>query len=229
MNKTKKYLAASKLVDKNKKYPILEATELVKKMSTVKFTATIEAAFHLNLNPRKSEQNLRGALVLPHGLGNKTVIVAICIGDKVKEAQEAGADYVGDKDLIDKIGQGWLDFTSIVATPDMMPQLSKLGRVLGPKGLMPNPKTGTVTLDVTKAITEIKNGKVEYRVDETGNIHVPVGKTTFTADQVKANLVTIYQQLVKARPTTIKGTYVKNISICATMTPGVKIAEDSLR
>jgi large subunit ribosomal protein L1 len=198
-------------------------------MSKTKFEATVEAHFHLNLDPKKAEQNIRGAIVLPNSLGNKSTVVVLCIGEKVAEAKAAGADFVGDQDLIDKIAGGWLEFTSIVATPDMMPKLSKLGKLLGPRGLMPNPKTGTVTLDVAKAVTEIKNGKVEYRVDETGNIHLPIGKIKFTNEALKENIKLIYSTLIKLRPTTIKGTYVKNISIAATMTPGIRILEDSIK
>ncbi len=229
MKRGKKYLEAAKLVDKLHLYPINEATDLVKKTSFVKFDATVEAAFRLNLDPRKAEQNLRGAIVLPHGTGKVSRVVVIAQGDKAKEAKDAGADYVGDADLIQKISEGWFDFDVMVATPNMMGQLGKLGRVLGPKGLMPNPKTGTVTMDVEKAVHEIKNGKIEYRVDKVGNIHAPIGRVSFTKEQLAENLVTLYHQLVRIKPQTVKGTYIKNITITSSMAPGVKVDEDSLR
>ena len=229
MKRGKKYLDALKKIEKLKKYPIDEACELVKKTSITKFEATVEVAFRLNLDPRKAEQNLRGAIVLPHGTGKVSRVVVIAQGEKAKEAKEAGADYVGDADIIQKISEGWFDFDVMVATPDMMAQLGKLGRVLGPKGLMPNPKTGTVTMDVTKAVGEIKNGKIEYRVDKVGNIHSSVGKTSFTAVQIKENIAAIYQQMVRIKPITVKGTYVKNITVSSTMGPGIKIDEESLK
>ena len=229
MKRGKKYLDALKKIEKLKKYPIDEACELVKKTSITKFEATVEVAFRLNLDPRKAEQNLRGAIVLPHGTGKVSRVVVIAQGEKAKEAKEAGADYVGDADIIQKISEGWFDFDVMVATPDMMAQLGKLGRVLGPKGLMPNPKTGTVTMDVAKAVGEIKNGKIEYRVDKVGNIHSSVGKTSFTAVQIKENIVAIYQQMIRIKPITVKGTYVKNITVSSTMGPGIKIDEESLK
>jgi len=172
----KKHANALKLIDRTKLYSLEEAVDLVKKTNYVKFDATVELAFRLGLDPRKADQNLRGAIVLPHGTGKTRKVLVIAQGEKAREAQEAGADYVGDVDYINKIQQGWLDFDVIVATPDMMPQLGKLGRILGPKGLMPNPKTGTVTMDVAKAVSEIKAGKVEYRVDKAGNLHITAGK-----------------------------------------------------
>ena len=229
MKRGKKYLDAVKTIDKLKKYSIDEACELVKKTSITKFNATIEVAFRLNLDPRKAEQNLRGAIVLPHGTGKVSRVVVVAQGEKAKEAKDAGADFVGDADIIDKISKGWFEFDVMVATPDMMAQLGKLGRVLGPKGLMPNPKTGTVTMDVAKAVNEIKNGKIEYRVDKVGNIHSSVGKASFTAAQLKENIATIYAQMVRIKPTTVKGTYMKNITVSSTMGPGIKIDEDSLK
>jgi len=229
MKRGKKYLEASKLVDKTKKYDALEGMGLVKKTSVTKFDATVEAAFRLNLDPRKAEQNLRGAIVLPHGTGKVLRVVVIAQGEKAKEAQAAGADFVGDQDLIQKIGAGWFEFDVMVATPDMMAQLGKLGRVLGPKGLMPNPKTGTVTLDVAKAVHEIKNGKIEYRVDKVGNIHAPIGKVSFSAEQLQENVKTLYEQLIRIKPATVKGTYIKNITVSSSMGPGIRLSEDSLR
>lgn len=229
MRRGKKYLEASKLVDKLNKYELSEAVSLVKKTSFVKFDATVEAAFRLNLDPRQAEQNLRGALVLPHGTGKVSRVVVIAQGEQAKEAEAAGADYVGDADLIQKISGGWFDFDVIVATPNMMGQLGRLGRLLGPKGLMPNPKTGTVTMDVTKAVHDIKNGKVEYRVDKVGNIHAPIGRISFTEAQLAENLLAIYRRLVQIKPSTVKGTYVKNITLTSSMAPGVKVSEDSLK
>lgn len=229
MKRGKKYLEAAAKIDKLNRYPVLEALTLVKETSTVKFDATVEVAFRLNLDPRKAEQNLRGAIVLPHGIGKEQKVVVIAQGEKAKEAEQAGADFVGDAELIKKISDGWFDFDVIVATPDMMAQLGRLGRVLGPKGLMPNPKTGTVTLDVATAVKEIKAGKVEYRVDKVGNIHSSVGKVSFTEQQLAENIHTLYERLVQLRPTTVKGTYIKNVSASSSMGPGVKIATDSLR
>jgi len=229
MKRGKKYLEASKLVDKLKRYELSEAVSLVKKTSFVKFDATVEAAFRLNLDPRQAEQNLRGALVLPHGTGKVSKVVVIAQGEKAKEAEAAGADYVGDADLIQKISGGWFDFDVIVATPNMMGQLGRLGRLLGPKGLMPNPKTGTVTMDVTKAVHDIKNGKVEYRVDKVGNIHAPIGRVSFTEAQLAENLTALYKKLMQIKPSTVKGTYIKNITLTSSMAPGVKVSEDSLK
>ncbi|MCK9235496.1 MAG: 50S ribosomal protein L1 [Acholeplasmataceae bacterium] len=229
MKRGKKYLDAVKLIDKTQKYPLEDAFELVKKTSFAKFDATVEAAFRLNLNPRKAEQNLRGAVVLPHGTGKVSRVVVIAQGEKAKEAQEAGADYVGDADLIEKMSGGWFEFDVIVATPDMMGQLGKLGRVLGPKGLMPNPKTGTVTMDVKKAVEEIKNGKIEYRVDKVGNIHAPIGKISFDSSKLAENFKAFYDTMVRVKPSTVKGTYIRNVTISSSMSPGVKIALDSVK
>jgi large subunit ribosomal protein L1 len=229
MKRGKKYLEAAKLIDKENKYAIDEAVELVKKTSFVKFDATVEAAFRLNLDPRKAEQNLRGAIVLPHGTGKVSTVVVIAQGEKAKEAEAAGADFVGDTDLIQKIAGGWFDFDVMVATPDMMAQLGKLGRILGPKGLMPNPKTGTVTMDVTKAVHEIKNGKIEYRVDKVGNIHAPVGRISFDNEKLVENIKTLYNVLARLKPATVKGVYMKNITITSSMAPGIKVLQDSLK
>jgi large subunit ribosomal protein L1 len=229
MKRGKKYLEAAKLIDKTQKYDVNEAVELVKKTSFVKFDATVEAAFRLNLDPRKAEQNLRGAIVLPHGTGKVSRVVVIAQGEKAKEAEAAGADHVGDAELIQKIAGGWFDFDVMVATPDMMAQLGKLGRILGPKGLMPNPKTGTVTMDVTKAVNEIKNGKIEYRVDKVGNIHAPIGRVSFDNDKLVENFKTLYNTLARLKPATVKGVYMKNVTITSSMAPGVKVSVDSLK
>lgn len=228
MKRGKKYVEAAKLVDKSKAYTALEALDLACKTSTSKFDASVDVSFRLNIDPRKAEQNIRGAIVLPNGTGKSRKVVVLCRGAKQNEATEAGADFVGEADLIQKISGGWFDFDVIVATPDMMGQLGKLGRVLGPKGLMPNPKTGTVTMDVAKAVKEIKAGKVEYRPDKVGNIQMTIGKVSFGAEKLAQNLKTVYDALLKARPSTIKGTYVKNVSVASTMGPGVKVDSDSI-
>ena len=221
--RSKNYTAASSLVDATKNYAVNDALDLVCKASKAKFDETVEAAFRLNLDPRHADQNLRGAVSLPNGTGKDVKILVIAKGAKAEEATAAGANFVGDKDMIEKIQDGWFGFDVIVATPDMMGEIGKIGRVLGPKGLMPNPKTGTVTMDVTKAVTEIKAGKVEYRVDKVGNIHVPIGKVSFGATKLEENFTAIKDVLLKAKPTTVKGTYVKNISVTSTMGPGVKV------
>lgn len=223
VKKGKKFVEAAKLVDRQKAYSVAEAIELVKKTSTVKFDATVEIAFRLGVDPKKADQQIRGAVVLPNGTGKTQRVLVFAKGDKVKEAEAAGADYVGDSDMINKIQQGWFDFDVIVATPDMMAEVGKLGRVLGPKGLMPNPKTGTVTFDVTKAINEIKAGKVEYRVDKAGNIHVGIGKVSFEDNKLAENLQTMVDTMLKAKPAAAKGTYMKNVSIASTMGPGIKL------
>jgi len=228
MKRGKKYIEAAKLVDKSKAYTALEALDLACKTSTSKFDASVDVSFRLNIDPRKAEQNIRGAIVLPNGTGKSRKVVVLCRGAKQNEATEAGADFVGEADLIQKISGGWFDFDVIVATPDMMGQLGRLGRVLGPKGLMPNPKTGTVTMDVAKAVKEIKAGKVEYRPDKVGNIQMTIGKVSFGAEKLAQNLKTVYDALLKARPSTIKGTYVKNVSVASTMGPGVKVDSDSI-
>ncbi|NLK12055.1 MAG: 50S ribosomal protein L1 [Candidatus Phytoplasma sp.] len=229
MKRGKKYLDAVKLVDKNQVYSATEAIALVKKTSTVKFDATVEVAFRLNLDPRQAEQNLRGAIVLPHGTGKVSRVVVIAQGENAKAAEAAGADFVGSDDLIEKIGKGWFDFDVMVATPDMMAKLGRLGRVLGPKGLMPNPKTGTVTTDVAKAVNEIKNGKIEYRVDKVGNIHAPIGKVSFDVEKLVENLQTLNDQLVRIKPSTVKGSYIRNITVSSTMGPGIRVDKDQIK
>jgi len=227
--KGKKHADVLKLDDRSTLYSLEEGVELVKKTSYVKFDASVELAFRLGLDPRKAEQNLRGAVVLPHGTGKTRTVLVITKGDKVKEASEAGADYVGDVEYLNKIQQGWFEFDVIVATPDMMPQLGKLGRILGPKGLMPNPKTGTVTNDVAKAVSEIKAGKVEYRVDKAGNLHVPVGKVSFEANKIVENVKTIFETMMRIKPSTVKGVYVKNVTLTSTMGPGIKLDPNQIK
>ncbi|MBE4906619.1 50S ribosomal protein L1 [Cytobacillus suaedae] len=219
----KKYVEAAKLVDRTQAYSVAEAIELVKKTTTTKFDASVEVAFRLGVDPKKADQQIRGAVVLPNGTGKTQRVLVFAKGEKAKEAEAAGADYVGDADFITKITQGWFDFDVIVATPDMMGEVGKLGRVLGPKGLMPNPKTGTVTFDVDRAVKEIKAGKVEYRVDKAGNIHVPIGKVSFESDKLVENFTTIYETMLKVKPSAAKGTYMKNLAVSSTMGPGVKV------
>ena len=221
--KGKKYVEAAKLVDRAKAYDVAEAVALTKKTNTAKFDATVEDAFRLGGNPRRNDQQIRGAVVLPNGTGKTQRVLVFAKGEKAKEAEAAGADYVGDSDYIAKIQQGWFEFDVIVATPDMMGEVGKIGRVLGPKGLMPNPKTGTVTFEVEKAIGEIKAGKVEYRVDKAGNIHVPIGKVSFEDEKLVENFTTMYDTILKAKPAAAKGVYVKNVAVTSTMGPGVKV------
>ena len=221
--KGKKYTAALAKVDTNKAYTVSEAVKLVKEISTEKFDATVEIAFRLNLDPRKAEQNLRGAFVLPNGTGKTKKVLVFAKGDKAKEAEAAGADFVGDTEYVDKIMKGWFEFDTVVATPDMMGVIGKLGRVLGPRGLMPNPKTGTVTNDVTKAVADVKAGKVEYRVDKAGNIQLGVGKVSFSEEKLVENIQATIDLISKLKPSTVKGTFVKNIAISSTMGPGVKL------
>ncbi|WP_456317535.1 50S ribosomal protein L1 [Solobacterium moorei] len=219
----KKYRAALEQVDSAKVYDYKEAIALAKKISTTKFDSSLEASFVLNVDPRQAEQNIRGAMVLPHGTGKTQRVLVITQGAKEEEAKVAGADFVGGVDMIQQIQGGWFDFDIIVATPDMMGQLGKLGKLLGPKGLMPNPKTGTVTMDVAKAIDEIKKGKVEYRVDKDGNINVLFGKVSFSEEALVENFKALYDRILKARPVTVKGTYLKGVTVSTTMGPGIKV------
>ena len=228
MKRGKKYIEAAKLVDSTKRYPATEACELAKKTNCAKFDATVEAAFRLNIDPRKAEQNLRGAIVLPYGTGKTKRVLVIAKPAKAQEALAAGADYAGDADYIEKIKGGWFEFDTIIATPDMMAELGKLGRVLGPKGLMPNPKTGTVTMNVADAVKDAKGGKIEYRTDKVGNILVPIGKVSFDAEKLCGNLKAIKEQLDRIKPTTVKGTYMKNIVVTTTMGPGIKVDETTI-
>ena len=228
MKRGKKYIEAAKLVDSTKKYPAAEACELAKKTNCAKFDATVEAAFRLNIDPRKAEQNLRGAIVLPYGTGKTKRVLVIAKTAKADEALKAGADYAGDAEYIEKIKGGWFEFDTIIATPDMMAELGKLGRVLGPKGLMPNPKTGTVTMNVADAVKDAKGGKIEYRTDKVGNILVPIGKASFDADKLFGNLKAIKDQLDRIKPATVKGVYMKNIVVTTTMGPGIKVDEATI-
>jgi large subunit ribosomal protein L1 len=226
--RSRKYQEAIKLIDRTKRYTVEEAIELAKKTNIANFDATVEVVFRLNLDPRKAEQNLRGAIVLPHGTGKEVRVLVLTKTGKQKEAEAAGADYVGDAEYLEKIKKGWLDFDVIIATPDMMGELGKLGKILGPKGLMPNAKTGTVTMDVERAVQEVKAGKVTFRVDKNGNIPIIVGKVSFDDEKLAENIRTVYQNLVRLRPQTVKGVYVKNISLSTSMSPGIKIAPETL-
>lgn len=225
----KKFTEAIKLVDNTKVYDIKEAVDLAKKTSTVNFDATVEVAFRLGIDTRKNDQQIRGAVVLPNGTGKTQRVLVFAKGEKLKEAEAAGADYAGDVEYINKIQQGWFEFDVIVATPDMMGEVGKIGRVLGPKGLMPNPRTGTVTFDVTKAIEEIKAGKVEYRADKAGIIHAPIGKVSFDNDKLEENFATVFETIQKAKPAAAKGTYMKSVTITTTMGPGIKIDPTSVK
>ncbi len=226
--KGKKFTAALDRIDRTKRYAAKEAIELIKDISFEKFDATVECAIRLNVDPRKADQNLRGAIVLPHGTGKTKRVLVFAKGEKAKEAEEAGADFVGEEDMVEKVLGGWLGFDTVVATPDMMAQVGKLGRTLGPKGLMPNPKTGTVTMDVKKAVEDIKAGKVEYRVDKVGNIHVSLGRKSFENEKILENLRVFYDTMIKIKPATSKGVYIKNISLATTMGPGVKLDPDAI-
>ena len=224
MKHGKRYAEAAKAVDRSVLYDAADAIALVKKNASAKFDETVEAHFRTGCDGRHADQQIRGAVVLPHGTGKVTRILVFAKGVKADEAQAAGADYVGAEELIPKIqNEGWLDFDVVVATPDMMGVVGRLGRVLGPKGLMPNPKAGTVTMDVTKAINEIKAGKIEYRLDKTNIIHVPVGKATFTEEQLADNFQTLMDAINKAKPATLKGAYIKSATLTSTMGPGVKL------
>ena len=228
MKKSKRHIANLEQVDKSKSYSIEEAIKLVKATSNAKFDSTLEVAMNLNLDVKKADQQLRGSVVLPNGTGKAKKILVLAKGDQAKAGTNAGADYVGDIDMITKIEkENWFDFDVIIATPEMMPALGKIGKLLGPKGLMPNPKTGTVTTDVAKAVEEVKKGKVDYRTDSYGNIHGIFGKASFDDDKLIENLTTFVNVILKAKPSTIKGNYVKNISISSTMGPGIKIALNS--
>ena len=223
MKLTKNYKNALSLIEKGKKYSALEACELAKKTSFVKYDAPVRVSFNLNVDPRQADQQIRGAMVLPNGTGKSQKILVVTQGANTEIAKNAGADYVGDKEILEKIKGGWFDFDIIVATPDMMGELGKLGKILGPKGLMPNPKTGTVTPNVANAIEEIKKGKVEYRVDKEGNINCVIGKCSFETEKLAENYNALYSQLVKLRPAAVKGTYMKSITISCNMGPGIKV------
>ncbi len=228
MKKGKKYVEAASKVEKHKAYTKEEAVKLVKETSVTSFDATVELAMRLNLDTKKADQQLRGAVVLPKGTGKTKKVLVVAKGEAAKAAKEAGADYVGDTDILEKIQkENWFDFDVMIATPDMMPALGKIGRILGPKGLMPNPKTGTVTVDTAKAVSEVKKGRVEYRTDSYGNVHVAVGKVSFSEEDLLENIGAFVSLIAKSKPSVVKGTYIKNISIASTMGPGIKIDTNS--
>jgi large subunit ribosomal protein L1 len=219
----KHYQSAAKQVE-SRGYPVTDAITLLKKIKFAKFDETVEVHLRLGVDPKHADQMVRGTVVLPNGLGKSKKVLVIASGEKIREAQEAGADFVGGEDMVNKIqSENWVDYDAIVATPDMMRSVGKLGKILGPRGLMPNPKTGTVTVDVAKAILEIKAGKVEFRVDKTGIVHAPVGKLSFTADKLTENANTLIQAVLKAKPPAAKGKYVKNATLCSTMSPGITL------
>lgn len=222
MKRGKKYLEAAKLIDASKAYSVSEALDLAKKTNVAKFDASVDVSWFLNVDPRYAEQQIRGAIVLPNGTGKTKKVLAIT--NNTKAAEEAGADIVGGKELLHKIqSENWFDFDVIVATPDMMGELGRLGRILGPKGLMPNPKTGTVNVDIAKAVKEIKAGKVEYRVDKQGNINVSIGRVSFDTDKLNENFKALKDAIMRAKPSTVKGAYIKNVVVSSTMGPGVKV------
>lgn len=224
MKRGKKYTEAAKLVDRATQYDVAKAISLVKKTAVAKFDETVEAHIRLGVDGRHADQQVRGAVVLPHGTGKTVRVLVFAKGDKVAEAEAAGADFVGGEELIPRIqNEGWFDFDVVVATPDMMGVVGRLGRVLGPKGLMPNPKAGTVTMDVTKAVNDIKAGKIEYRLDKANIIHCPVGKASFTEEQLTENFNTLMDAIVKAKPASAKGTYMKSVTVTSTMGPGIKV------
>ena len=224
----KNYKNEASKITKGKIYSKEEAIKLIKEISNTKFDATVEVAMNLNLDVKKADQQLRGAMVLPKGTGKETKVLVIAKGPLANEASEAGADYVGDTDMLEKIEkENWFDFDTLIATPDMMPQLGKLGKILGPKGLMPNPKTGTVTTNVKQAVLDAKGGKVEYRTDSYGNIHGVIGKVSFSDEDLLENLNAFVKTIIKAKPQAAKGTYIKSISICSTMSPAVKVDQNS--
>ena len=228
MKKGKKYLEASKKVDKTKLYTVEEAVNLVKETSTTNFDGSVELTLRLNLDTKKADQQLRGALVLPNGTGKTKKVLVIAKGAQAEVARAAGADYVGDMDMLEKIEkENWFDFDTMIATPDMMPALGKIGKVLGPKGLMPNPKTGTVTMDTASAVEEVKKGRVEYRTDSYGNVHVIIGKVSFDAAKLVENLNAFVSLIVKSKPSVVKGKYILNVSLSSTMGPGIKIDTNS--
>ena len=224
MKRGKKYTEAAKLVDRATQYDVAEAISLVKKTAVAKFDETVEAHIRLGVDGRHADQQVRGAVFLPHGTGKTVRVLVFAKGDKVAEAEAAGADFVGGEELIPRIqNEGWFDFDVVVATPDMMGVVGRLGRVLGPKGLMPNPKAGTVTMDVTKAVNDIKAGKIEYRLDKANIIHCPVGKASFTEEQLTENFNTLMDAIIKAKPASAKGTYMKSVTVTSTMGPGIKV------
>lgn len=223
MKHSKRYNTAYKMYDRQKRYDIDEALKIMKEYPASKFDETVEAHFNLGVDPRKADQQIRNSLVLPHGTGKVTRVLVFAEGDKAEEARQAGADYVGLDDLVEKISKGWFDFDVVITTPTLMGRIGKLGRVLGPRGLMPNPKVGTVTMEVAKAVEESKGGKIAYRVDKFGNLHILFGKISFTAEQLKDNLKVVLAAVLKDRPPTMKGVYIRSITLCSTMGPGIKL------
>lgn len=221
--RSRKYLEAAKKVEAGKSYSVSEALNLVPEVSFAKFDETVDLAFRLGVDPRHADQMIRGAIVMPAGTGKETKVAVITSGEKIKDAEVAGADFVGSDDLIQKIQGGWMEFDRLIATPDMMGKIGRIGRILGPRGLMPNPKLGTVTPDVAKAVKEQKSGKVEYRTDKNGIIHVPIGKKSFGSDKLMENLKAIVSVIMRAKPATAKGTYLKSLTVATTMGPGIKI------
>lgn len=219
----KKYRQAAAQIDRNRYYSVDEAIELAKRVAYAKFDETVELSMHLGVDPRKADQMVRGTVVLPHGLGKSKRVVVIASADKIKEAEEAGADLVGGEDIVERIKGGWLDFDALIATPDMMRLVGQLGKILGPRGLMPNPKTGTVTFDVGRAVREVKAGKVEFRVDKSGVIHAPIGKVSFDKERLAENAKALIEAVIKAKPASAKGRYVKSAAISTTMGPGIKL------
>lgn len=219
----KRYQEVAKLVDKTHLYSVDEALELVKKCASAKFDETVEVALKIGVDPRHADQQVRGTVVLPHGTGRDVTVLVFAKGEKAKEAQEAGADHVGAEELVEKIQGGWLDFDVVIATPDMMGVVGKLGRVLGPRGLMPNPKTGTVTFEVADAVRDAKAGKVEFRVNKEAGIHVPIGKVSFEQDKLRENFLALLGAVVRAKPAAAKGTYLRKVAVSATMGPGIRI------
>jgi len=225
----KKYREAKNKIDRTKRYTLEEAIQLLPETSYARFDEGIDVAIRLGVDIKKSEQMVRGTVILPHGTGKKVKVLVFAQGEKEKEAREAGTDFVGGEELVEKILQGWLDFDKAIATPDMMKVVSKLGKVLGPRGLMPNPKVGTVTFDVGKAVQDLKSGKVEFKADKAGNLHVSVGKVSFGQEKLRENILTLLDAVIKAKPTSSKGTYVKGLAISTTMGPGIKVDPLSAR
>src|SRR5215470_511902 len=223
MKKSGKNITKARESVEKRPYPLQEAVPLLQKVKYAKFDETVEITMRLGVDPKHADQMVRGTVVLPHGLGKSKIVCVIASGDKIKEAEQAGAEFVGGDDLVEKISGGWMDFDACIATPDMMRGVGRLGKVLGPRGLMPNPKTGTVTMDVAKAVKEVKAGKVEFRVDKTGIIHAPIGKIEFTKDQLSENAHMLIDSVLKARPAAVKGRYVKRITVASTMSPGVDL------
>lgn len=223
MKHSKRYNVAYTLFDRQKRFDLNEGVRILKSFPASKFDETVEVHFNLGVDPRKADQQIRNSLVLPNGTGKEMRVLVFAEGDKAEEAKKAGADYVGVDDLIEKISGGWFDFDVVVSTPNLMGRIGKLGRVLGPRGLMPNPKVGTVTMDIAKAVQEAKGGKVTYRVDKFANLHIPVGKLSFEEDKLKENIKAVLAAVLRDRPSTLKGVYIKSITLCTTMSPGIKI------